>query len=381
MVKVKTGIDNIDKYINLFEGKRVGLITNPTGIDSEFRSTIDILKEKTNLVALYSAEHGIRGDIQAGEKVENYIDEKTGIRVYSLYGKNKKPTYEILKDIDILVFDMQDVGARFYTYLYTMAYAMQSCSEFNLEFVVFDRPNPIGGEEVEGNILNKECSSFVGLYPITQRYGLTIGETARLFNEEFLIGCNLHIVPLEGWKRSMYFEETGLPFVMPSPNMPTIDTAIVYTGTTFFEGTNISEGRGTTKPFEIIGAPWLDAYKLSDVMNSLKLPGVNFRPIYFTPTFSKHSGELCKGVQLYVNDRASFKPVKTGLMLLYNIKEQSGEKFEFLKPFTEKSRSGMDYLTGCSYIVEGKYSIDEVVTMWEEEALKFKTIKEKYHIY
>lgn len=378
---VKTGIDNLEKYINLFEGKRVGLITNPTGIDRNFKSTIDILKEKTNLVALYSAEHGIRGDIQAGELVGNYVDEKTGIMVYSLYGKNKKPSYEILKDIDILVFDMQDTGARFYTYLYTMAYAMQSCSEFNIEFVVFDRPNPIGGEAVEGNILNTECKSFVGLYPITQRYGLTIGELAKLFNEEYAIGCSLSVIPLEGWKRSMFFDETGLPFVMPSPNMPTIDTAIAYSGTAIFEGTNISEGRGTTKPFEFIGAPWLDANKLTDAMNSLKLPGVNFRPMYFTPTFSKHSGKLCKGVQLHVNDRTTFRPVKTGLMLFNVIKEQSGSKFEFEPPLAEKLRPLIDYLTGSTYIREGKYCVNYVAAMWEEEALKFKATKEKYHMY
>lgn len=381
MSKVKTGIDNIDKYIDIFKGKRVGLITNPTGINSEFKSTIDILNEKTNLTALYSPEHGIRGDVQAGELFGNYTDERTGITVYSLYGDNKKPSYEILKDIDVLAFDMQDAGSRFYTYLYSMAYAMQSCKKFNIDFVIFDRPNPIGGEEVEGNILEKECSSFVGLYPIAVRYGLTIGEVAKLFNEEFNIGCNLKVIPLTGWERSMYYDETGLPFVAPSPNMPTLDTMIVYPGTTFFEGTNISEGRGTTKPFEVVGAPWLDPYSLSDKLNSLKLPGVYFRPTYFTPTFSKHEGNLCKGVQLHVFDRHKFKPVETGLMLLNTIKEESHGEFQFIEAFTEKLRPLIDYLLGTSIIREGNYDINEVNKKWHEDALKFKATKEKYHIY
>lgn len=381
MEKVKLGIDTIDDNLEIFKGKKIGLITNPTGLNSAFKSTIDILNEKTNLVALYSPEHGIRGDVQAGETVENYIDEKSGVKVYSLYGKNKKPSYEILKDIDILAFDIQDVGSRFYTYIYTMAYAMQSCKEFNKTFVVFDRPNPIGGQEVEGNILNEEFSSFIGLYPITQRHGLTVGEIARLFNMEFNIECELIVVPMTGWKRNMYFENTGLRWIMPSPNMPTVDTTIVYNGTCIFEGTNISEGRGTTKPFEMVGAPWIDAYKLSDAMNEMNLPGVIFRPVYFTPTFSKHSGELCRGVQLHITDRECFKPVLVGVSLLYKIRELSGDKFEFLAPFSENGKPFIDYNVGESYIRENKYKLNEIIEMWEMEAIKFKGIKEKYHIY
>ena len=379
--KVKLGIDNIENCAGLFQGKRVGLITNPTGLSSDFKSTIDILKEHTELKALYSPEHGIRGDIQAGEKVDNYIDEKSGVTVYSLYGKNKKPTYEILKDIDVLAFDIQDVGSRFYTFIYTMAYAMQSSREFGKTFVVFDRPNPIGGGDVEGNILEEEFKSFIGLYPITQRYGLTIGELAKMFNEEFKIGCDLKIIPMTGWKRNMYFEDTGLNWVMPSPNMPTINTAFVYNGTCLFEGTNISEGRGTTIPFEVVGAPWLDAYKLADKMNELGMPGVKFRPVYFTPTFSKHSGKLCRGVQLHVTDRKTFNSVNAGLSLLYVVKEMSGDKFEYIEPFSKNGKPIFDYNTGCSYVKEGKYSLDGLIGMWEVEARKFKDIKQKYHIY
>lgn len=381
MKSVKLGIDNIDNYLYLFEGKRVGLITNTTGYNSKLKSTIDILKEKTNLTALYSPEHGIRGDVQAGEKISSYIDEKTGIMVYSLFGDNKKPSEEILEDIDILAFDVQDAGARFYTYLYTMAYAMESCRDYNKEFIVFDRPNPVNGIDVEGNLLRQRCRSFIGLYPIPQRYGLTIGETAELFNSEFSIGCKLHVIPMTDWQRNMYFEDTGLNWIMPSPNMPAIDTAVVYSGTCIFEGTNISEGRGTTKPFEIIGAPWLDALRLSDAMNSLNLPGAKFRPVYFTPAFSKHSGKLCQGIQIHVTSRKIYKPVKTGLYLLNVIREESRDRFKFNFPSDLGSGYGIDYLMGTTCIRENKYGIEEVCAMQDKESLEFMDVKKKYHLY
>lgn len=381
MEKVKTGIDNIDEYMDVFKGKKVGLITNNTGYNSDFKSTIDILRKKTNLTALYSPEHGIRGDIQAGEKVESYIDSKTGIRVYSLYGKNRKPSKEILKDVDVLAFDIQDVGVRFYTYLYTMSYAMESCSEFNKEFVIFDRPNPINGNDVEGNILNENYSSFVGRYPIPQRYGLTIGEIASLFNKEFSIGAALKVIPLKNWKREMYYEDTGLNFIMPSPNMPTVDTAVVYPGTCIFEGTNISEGRGTTRPFEIIGAPWLDGFKIADKMNSLQLCGVKFRPVFFTPTFSKHSGKLCEGVQIHVTDRKTYKPVKTGIFLYETIKYESKDKFEFITFEGKKLRYGIDCLSGDNSLRAANMDANKIYEKWQEDSLRFKKLKQKYHLY
>lgn len=381
MEKVKTGIDNIDEYMDIFKGKRVGLITNSTGYNSDFKSTIDILREKTNLTALYSPEHGIRGDIQAGEKVESYIDSKTGIMVYSLYGKNRRPSKEILKNVNVLAFDIQDVGARFYTYLYTMSYAMESCSEFNKEFVVFDRPNPINGNDVEGNILNENYSSFVGRYPIPQRYGLTIGEIAGLFNKEFSIGTALKVIPLKNWKREMYYEDTGLNFIMPSPNMPTVDTAVVYPGTCIFEGTNISEGRGTTRPFEIIGAPWLDGFKISDMMNKLQLCGVKFRPVFFAPTFSKHSGKLCEGVQIHVTDRKAYKPVKTAIFLYETIKYESKNKFEFITFEGEKLRYGIDCLAGDNSLRAADMNTNKIYEKWQQDSLRFKKLKQKYHLY
>ena len=381
MEKVKTGIDNINEYIGIFKDKRIGLITNNTGYNSEFKSTIDILRKSTNLTTLYSPEHGIRGDIQAGEEVESYIDLKTGIKVYSLYGKNKRPSKEILKNVDVLAFDIQDVGARFYTYLYTMSYAMESCKEFNKEFVVFDRPNPINGNDVEGNILNKNYSSFVGRYPIPQRYGLTIGETAKLFNEEFLIGCKLKVIPMKNWRREMYYEATGLSFIMPSPNMPTVDTAVVYPGTCIFEGTNISEGRGTTRPFEIIGTPWLDGFKIANIMNELKLDGVKFRPIFFTPTFSKYAGKLCEGVQIHVTDRKTYKPVKTALFLYKIIKQESKNKFQFITFEGKKLVYGIDLLAGDSILRKNDIDVNNIYKQWQEEVVKFKKLKKRYHLY
>lgn len=381
MAQVKAGIDNIEYWEKLFEGKRVGLITNPTGANENLESTIDILREKVNLVRLFSPEHGVRGDIQAGVKVGNYTDDKTGIPVTTLYGKSKKPTAEMLEDIDILAIDIQDVGSRLYTYLYTMSYCMEGCAQHNKIFVVFDRPNPLGGEVVEGNLVQDGFTSFVGLHPIPYRYGLTIGETAKLFNEEFKIKCDLKIVPMAGWKRNMFYEETGLLWVTPSPNMPTVDTAFVYNSSCIFEGTNISEGRGTTKPFEFVGAPWLDAEHLAEEMNSLQLEGILFRPVYFTPTFSKHKDTLCKGVQLHITNRKIFSSVKTGLYLLENIKRLSGDRFEYLKAYTPTGSPMIDYNTGSDFIRTHDFSAEEVYQNWDKEAQEFKIRKEKYHIY
>ncbi len=378
---IKPGIERVDSFCSLFEGKRAGLVTNPTGVTPGLKSTIDVLKEKIDLVRLYAPEHGVRGDIQAGLAVENYTDERSQLPVCSLYGKNKKPSGEILKDIDIMAIDIQDAGSRLYTYLYTMVYCMQSCAQYGKSFAVFDRPNPLGGEAVEGNLIQEGFTSFIGLYPIPYRYGLTIGEIAALFNTEFGIGCDLHVIPMDGWNRRMHYEDTGLIWIMPSPNMPTVDTAFVYNGTCIFEGTNISEGRGTTKPFELVGAPWLDACCLADSMNDLQLEGVIFRPAYFTPTFSKHANELCKGVQLHVTDRRKFLPVKTGLYLLQEIRRISGGYFQYLEPYSPKGKPMIDYNTGGDYIRTHEFSADRVYEAWEVQAREFAQVKKGYHIY
>ncbi len=381
MTMVQTGIDNTSQWRKELEGKRVGLITNPTGINQDFVSTIDILNEKITLVKLFSPEHGVRGNLQAGDAVDFYQDEKTGLPVVSLYGKNKKLSEEMLHDIDVLAFDIQDVGSRLYTYLYTMSYGMQGCANFGKTFLVFDRPNPLGGIKVEGNLISEGYTSFVGLHPIPYRYGLTIGEAAMLFEHEFNIACDVKIIPMLGWDREMYYEDTGLAWIMPSPNMPTVDTAVTYNSTCIFEGTNISEGRGTTKPFELVGAPWLDAEALADRMNEKKLSGVWFRPVYFTPTFSKHANELCKGVQLHVSDRGSFHAVETGLHLLEEIKRLSGEHFTYLPPYTPAGKPMIDYNTGGDYIRTHEFEARKVHQAWSVEAEEFAHRKVKYHLY
>jgi uncharacterized protein YbbC (DUF1343 family) len=378
---VLNGIDVIEKYRHIFQGKRLGLITGPTGISRSFKSTIDILNESFCLKALYSPEHGIRGDLQAGAAVDTYRDERTGITVYSLYGENKKPKAEILKDIDVLVMDVQDIGSRYYTYLYTMAYSMESCAENGKTFVLLDRINPIGGEGVEGNILDTRFKSFVGMYPITPRYGLTIGEMACLMNDEFDIGCRLEIVRVEGWDRSMYFDDTDLCWLNPSPYIPSLDTAVLYNGTCLFEGTNISEGRGTTKPFEIIGAPWLDPYRLADIMNDKGLKGVVFRPVYFEPAFSKHKGELCRGVQVHVIDKRNVKPLDIGIHLLYEIMDMDRTQFQWLPPFKDGGNYFIDHLAGTDEVRLRKYEASELTQKWEEDSKKFLMVKSRYHIY
>jgi uncharacterized protein YbbC (DUF1343 family) len=385
---VKLGIDNIDNYLDLFKGKNVGLITNPSGIDSNFESSIDVLNEKTNLTTLFAAEHGIRGNSQDGGTVGNEVDVKTGLPVYSIYGSTLKPTPDMLKNVDILAYDMQDVGARFYTFINTMAYAMQAAAENNKTFVVFDRPNPIAGTDVQGTILNENFSSFVGMFPIPQRYGLTVGELAQFLNKEYNYNCNLVVVPMSGWTRDMYYNETGLnTWVMPSPNMPTLDTAIVYTGNCLFEGTNVSEGRGTTRPFEFIGAPWINSIDLAEKMNSLKLPGVEFRPVSFTPTFSKYgpvydskgklktAAQACGGVQTYVVDRNKYNSVKTALALLYTIRDMYPKDFQY------RSDNYIDKLTGNSYVREGKYTLKELFKIVDEDSKAFKDLASKYYIY
>lgn len=380
-LKVKNGIDVIEKYSHVFEGKKLGLISAPTGVDKNLKSTIDILNEKFDLRALYSPEHGIRGNLQAGAAVDTYIDESTGITVYSLYGKNKKPSAEILKDIDVLIFDIQDIGSRYYTFIYTMSYCMESCAENDKTFVVLDRPNVIGGEAVEGNILNMNFKSFVGMKPITPRYGLTIGEMAMLMNKEFNINCRLEVVRLEGWRRDAYFDDTDLLWINPSPNIASVDAAVLYNGTCLFEGTNISEGRGTTKPFEMIGAPWLDAYKLADIMNNKNFFGVKFRPVYFEPAFSKHKGELCRGVQVHVIHKRAVRPVEIGIHLLYEIMDMDREKFQWLAPFKEGAHHFIDFLAGTDEVRLRKFEAAEFAEKWKKESNEFKKIKEKYHLY
>ncbi|AKO92247.1 exo-beta-N-acetylmuramidase NamZ family protein [Priestia filamentosa] len=379
--KVELGVETLFReHKDLLKGKRVGLITNPTGVDSELRSSVDLFAEDPDieLTALYGPEHGVRGDAQAGDKVDYYMDEKTGLPVYSLYGDTRKPTPEMLKNVDILVFDIQDVGARFYTYIYTMAYAMEAAKEQGIPFVVLDRPNPLGGEVVEGPVLEEEYSSFVGKYPIPLRHGMTVGELAQLFNEEFGIGADLTVVKMKKWKRSFDYDETNLPFVMPSPNMPTLETAFVYPGTGLIEGTNVSEGRGTTKPFELLGAPFINGTELSEKLNNLHLDGVKFRAASFTPSFSKHSGQLSHGVQVYVTDREKYQAVETGLHIVKTIHDLYGEEFSFNKS------GNFDLLIGNSWVreeLEKGTDVEDIIAKWQKDTKVFKKVRKQYLLY
>ena len=314
--EVRNGVDNLDGADGLLRGKRLGLVTGPTGVDKRLRSTVDILREQYDLVALFAPEHGIWGDAQAGEKVESTVDRRTGLPVHSLYGQTRRITAEMAQGLDALVFDMQDVGVRYFTYLYTLTYLMQECARLGLPLVVLDRINPLNGVDVQGSVLDERFSSFVGKYALPARYGMTIGEFARYINGEKAMGCDLNVVPCTGWRRGMYLDETDLPWVMPSPNMPTLETALCYVGTCLFEGTNLSEGRGTTKPFELVGAPWIDPVDFARGLAAQNPPGVLFRPVSFRPTFSKHAGELCHGVQVHVTDRTRFDPFRAGLAIM-----------------------------------------------------------------
>ncbi|WP_339147485.1 MULTISPECIES: DUF1343 domain-containing protein [unclassified Sutcliffiella] len=370
---------------HLIEGKRVGLITNPTGVDQELNSIVDTLHNDpdTELTALYGPEHGVRGDAQAGQYVDFYIDEKTGLPVYSLYGPTRKPTPEMLEDIDVLLFDIQDVGTRFYTYIYTMAYAMEAAQENDIPIVVLDRPNPLSGLKVEGPVLDMKYASFVGNYAIPLRHGMTVGELAKLFNEEFGIGADLTVVEMNGWKRNMYYDDTPLEFVMPSPNMPTLETALVYPGGALIEGTNVSEGRGTTKPFELIGAPFMNADDVATELNNLKLSGVTFRAASFTPTFSKHAGSLSHGIQIHITDRDTFKPVETGLHIVKTIHDMYPEDFQF-RAENSAGISFFDNLIGNSWIrkgIEEGRSVEDLVSQWQGDLSEFNKVRKQYLIY
>jgi len=352
-------------------------------MNSEGVSSIDLMKKETSLQALFSPEHGIRGDIDAGKHVANDKDEKSNLPVFSLYGspENLAPSYEMLKNIDVLAYDIQDVGSRFYTYVSTMAKAMQTCAKYNKEFVVFDRPNPLSGLIVEGGGVADDCISFVGLIPTPIRYGLTCGELAMYINKKMNINCKLHIIPMKNWKRKMFWSDTGLTWMPPSPNIPTHTTALVYAGTCLIEGTNISEGRGTTKPFITIGAPWIDSMQLALEMNKLNIPGVKFSPISFSPNSSKYKNEKCHGIEINVTDESKFKAVTTGVVIINTVKTLYPNKFEYRKPKNKKERWWIDLLTGSSLMRTGNLSTLQLINRWNLYSDSFKKKSSTYYLY
>ena len=362
----------LEDRLGLIEGKPVGLISNSTGVNGGLEDNISLFCRHPNvhLKAIFAPEHGLWGAVQDAVSVSSFQYEGISIPVYSLYGDVRKPTPEMLDGVDVLVFDIQDVGARFYTFISTMAMAMEACAERGLSFIVLDRPNPIGGLAVEGNVLEPEFRSFVGYLPIPVRHGMTIGELSLFFNDQLQIGTRLDVVGMAGWRRDMWFDDTGLQWVMPSPNMPTLTTATVYPGTCLFEGTNVSEGRGTTRPFELIGAPWIDAPGLADELNQLALAGVKFRPVCFIPTFAKYKGQRCGGVQVHVVDRKAFAPVRTGLSMADVIRRIYQAEFQW----HGADRPFFDLLMGTDKVrkqLSSGKSADSIIGSWEDELMRF----------
>lgn len=386
----KTGLEVLlESKLDLLDGARVGLIVNPASINSRFEHAADLFHQQTRikLSALFGPQHGIRGETQDNMiEWQSFRDNRTGLPAYSLYGETRKPTADTLANIDTLVFDLQDVGTRVYTFIYTMALAMEAARESGKRFIVLDRPNPINGVQIEGNTLEPEFTSFVGMFPIPMRHGMTVGELALMFNREFGIACDLEIVKMEGWRRSMWFEETGLPWVMPSPNMPTVDTAVVYPGSVMFEGTMVSEGRGTTRPFEIVGAPYIDPRALTEELVKDRLPGVLFRQLYFEPTFHKFAGRLCGGVQIHVTDRNAFKPVLTGVAVISAIRRLYPNDFAWKEPPYEYvyDKLPFDVINGSSQVrtqIEEGTSSAEIEEGWRDSLDKFADRRREHLLY
>ena len=379
---VRPGIEVlISDSLHLVSGKRVGLVTNQTGIDRSGRSDIDILADhpEITLAALYAPEHGIRGEERAGAAIESGVDERTGVVIHSLYGDTRKPTSDMLKGVDVLVFDMQDVGARYYTYVSTMALAMEAAGEHNVPFLVLDRPNPIRGDVVQGNILNPSYKTFVGMYEVPMRHGMTPGELARMYVGAFGISVDLTVVPVEGWKRDMTFDDTNLPWVPPSPNMPNIASALAYPGTCLFEGTPISVGRGTDKAFQWIGAPWLDGPALAEALNEYEIDGVSFEPVKFTPRNAgdrKFEGVNVEGVRL-IAQSTDYDASRAGVAMLMETYRVSRENWEWYE-------AHFDRLAGTDALRLGlvsNASFEELVSGWDAGVSEFESDRAPYLLY
>lgn len=393
MSHVKTGLDRLlAEPFHYLKGRRVGLVANHTSVAADGRYSFLHFQEhpEIELVKLFAPEHGLYGVAQDMETVDTSVEPATGLPVHSLYGKDAaslKPDPGLFAELDTVVFDIQDIGARYYTFIYTMAHCMEACRTAGVHMVVCDRPNPINGKQVEGNCVEDACRSFVGQYPILNRHGMTAGELARLFNEHHGIDCDLNVVPMEGWEREMWYDQTGLMWIPPSPNMPDLSTATVYPGMCLLEATRISEGRGTTRPFEQCGAPGLDAHKLASILNRKNLPGVQFRPAYFKPGFQKHAGQVCAGVFLHVTDRHSFKPLVTGIGVLRALSQEfpdvlqwRTEAYEFVEDIP-----AIDLLYGHPELRERllatHLSLLDIEQSWEPDTQAFLPLRREYLLY
>jgi uncharacterized protein YbbC (DUF1343 family) len=371
------------------KGLRVGVLCNHASVDHGFVNILDRAAnaDGVTLAAIFGPQHGFRSDVQDNMiETPHRDDARRRVPVYSLYSETREPTDDMLRGLDVLVVDLQDIGARIYTYIYTVANCLKACARHRIPVVICDRPNPINGVDVEGETLRRGFESFVGLFPIPMRHGLTMGEIARLFNEEFGLGAEVEVVRMEGWRREMFADDAGTPWVMPSPNMPTLDSAVVYPGTVLFEGTMLSEGRGTTRPFELVGAPWIDAERFARDMNALELPGAIFRPAVFEPTFHKHGKQACGGVQIHVTDRAAFRPYRTGVAFVKACRDLAPSEFRWRSKayeFVDKIPA-FDLLAGSSAIrtgIDAGATLDELAATWDAAERAWRGQRDSFLLY
>jgi uncharacterized protein YbbC (DUF1343 family) len=388
MANVKTGLNLLLKGdLKRLRGARVGILSHQASVDSRQRHIISLLHSREiRITTLFGPEHGLWGAAQDQVPVLSDKDPILDVPVYSLYGEHRAPSPESLGGLDVLVCDLQDVGSRYYTFVWTMALAMQACAKLGKKFIVLDRPNPIGGETLEGPLLDLHYASFVGLYPVPVRHGLTMGEMALWLNARFDIGADLEVIAMKGWKRRMYFEDTGLPWVLPSPNMPSVETAVVYPGGCLIEGTNLSEGRGTTRPFEIIGAPFINPDQLASLLNGDKLPGVTFRACRFEPTFHKFKDEPCGGVQIHVRDRRTFQPFLTTLTLIQRAYDLYTSQFAWRDPpyEYETEKRPFDILCGTDAIrnaIEAGTPMKTLLKSWRADCRLFAKERKPFLLY
>ena len=388
MKKIELGIERLlNERSDVLSGLRVGLVCNQASVDHSFRHSADLMASAVDLRALFGPQHGIRGDVQDNMIESGHsTDARTKLPVHSLYSETREPTESMLRDVDVIVVDLQDVGCRIYTFVYTMANCMRAASRLKKKVVVCDRPNPIGGSQTGGNVLEAGFESFVGQFPLPTRHGMTIGELAQLFNESFNIGCDLEIIPMQGWSRDDWFDETDAPWVLPSPNMPTPDSAAVFPGTVHLEGTQISEGRGTTRPFELVGAPFIEAFAYADALNALELKGAYFRACGFQPTFQKHAGVTCGGVQIHVTDRRAFEPVSAGVAIVKTAFDLYENEFKWKIPPYEYvyDQNPFDVISGTDKLrlaIEDHQSLEQIIESWQPGLKEFAALRSRYLLY
>jgi len=387
---IKLGIERLlDDKIDLLKGARVGLVCNQASVNHDFHHAADLFHQHPdiNLTTVFGPQHGIRGDVQDNMiETEHATDRATGLPIYSLYSETREPSEEMLREVDVVVVDLQDVGTRIYTFVYTLANCMRAAKKLNKKVIACDRPNPINGIQLEGVVLDPAFASFVGQFPIATRHGMTFCELGRLFNEAFEIGCELECVTMDGWARALWYDETDSPWVLPSPNMPTLDAATVFPGTVHLEGTQMSEGRGTTRPFELVGAPYIDADRFAQALNGMGLPGVYFRSCVFLPTFQKHGGEACGGVQIHVTNREMFQPALSGIAVVKTAFDMYGDEFKWKNPpyEYEYDKNPFDVIAGTSKVreaIEHGDSLESIKEFWQAPLAEFSRLRSDFLLY